>query len=391
MLNREAPAILATVSSIRVREIGSPADVRRFVLFPRDLYSGDPLWAPPLWADERRAYSPRTNAILSHSEYALLLAETDGGVVGRSLVYVDRNFNAYYKARTGFFGAFECVRDPEVARELDGAACRWLAARGMDRVRGPIHPVAESWGFLLKGFETSAVFMAPYNPSWYNQFMDMLGYAKAKDLLAYEGSPEKGYRIPARFEAFAEKLLARRPTLGVRRLSLGDLERDAEAVWRISNTAIANNWGYVPLERDELMDMLKKLKPIADPDATWFVEDGGRPVGYALGFPDLNVVLKRIGGRLFPFGFLQVLRAAKTVVDYRLFGLAVLPEYQGLGLDVLLYVQLYKALSGRIRRLEANYILEDNRDIRNALEKLDLEMVKVYRVYEKTLSRRSAS
>ena len=69
----------------------------------------------------------------------------------------------------------------------------------------------------------------------------------------------------------------------------------------------------------------------------------------------------------------------------------MLPEYQGLGLDVLLYVQLYKALSGRIRRLEANYILEDNRDIRNALEKLDLEMVKVYRVYEKTLSRRSAS
>jgi ribosomal protein S18 acetylase RimI-like enzyme len=376
------------MSAIRVREAASASDVRKFVLFPRELYRDDPLWAPPIWADERRAYSPRTNAILSHSAYALLLAENGGGVVGRSLVYVDNNFNAYYKARTGFFGAFECVQDPEAARALDEAACRWLAARGMDRVRGPIHPVAESWGFLQSGFDTSPVFMAPYNPPYYNAFMDRLGYTKAKDLLAYEGSPEKGYRIPARFEGFAERLLARRPGLSVRKLSLKHLERDAEAVWSISNIAVADNWGYVPLDRGELMDMLKKLKPIADPEAVWFVEDGGKPVGYALGFPDLNIVLKRIGGRLFPFGFLHVLLGVKKVKDYRLFGLAVLPEYHGLGLDVLLYVQLYRSLSQRIRRLEANYILEDNAKIRNALEKLALELVKVYRVYEKPLTAR---
>jgi hypothetical protein len=35
--------------------------------------------------------------------------------------------------------------------------------------------------------------------------------------------------------------------------------------------------------------------------------------------------------------------------------------------------------------LEANYILEDNRRIRNALEKLELARTKVYRVYEKEL------
>jgi ribosomal protein S18 acetylase RimI-like enzyme len=376
---------------MRVREVRSAADRRKFVFFPRSLYRNDPLWAPPIWADERRAYSPKTNAILSHSDYTLLLAEKDGGVIGRSLVYVDRNFNAYYKARTGFFGAFECTEDFAAAQALDDAAGQWLCARGMDRVRGPIHPVAESWGFLLRGFDSPPVFMAPYNPPYYNEFMDRLGYAKAKDLLAYEGSNEKGYTLPARFASFAERLLARHPGLAVRKLSLKNLERDAEAVWSISNVAVANNWGYVPLDRGELMDMLKKLKPIADPEAVWFVEDAGRPVGYALGFPDLNIVLKRIGGRLFPFGFLQVLLGARKVKDYRLFGLAVLPEYHGMGLDVLLYLQLYRSLAGRIRRLEANYILEDNANIRNALEKLDFELVKSYRVYEKALSRRTAS
>jgi ribosomal protein S18 acetylase RimI-like enzyme len=376
---------------MRVREVRSAADMRQFVFFPRALYRDDPLWAPPIWADERKAYSAKTNAILSHSDYTLLLAEDGAGVIGRSLVYVDRNFNAYYKARTGFFGAFECEEDFPAARALDDAAGEWLLARGMDRVRGPIHPVAESWGFLERGFDAPPVFMAPYNPPYYNEFMDRLGYAKAKDLLAYKGSPEKGYRLPARFERFAEKLLTRHPGLGVRKLSLKNLERDAEAVWSISNAAVAGNWGYVPLDRGELMDMLKRLKPIADPEAVWFVEDRGRPVGYALGFPDLNIILKRIGGRLFPFGFLQVLLGVKRLKDYRLFGLAVLPEYHGMGLDVLLYIQLYRSLSGRIRRLEANYILEDNAKIRNALEKLGLELVKTYRVYEKALSGRTAS
>ena len=357
--------------------------MRRFVFFPRDLYRNDPCWAPPLWVDERGAYTAKKNAILAHSEYVLLLAEDDGRVVGRSLVYVDHSFNSFYGTRTGFFGAFECVDDFAVARDLDAAAMRWCALQGMARVRGPIHPVAESWGFLLHGFEDPPVFMAPYNPARYNTYMDRLGYGKAKDLLAYEGSIEKGYSIPARFSRFSERRLAPGSSFSVRPLSMKHLARDADAIFRISNIALKDNWGYVPLNRDEFQDMFRKLKPIADPQAIWLVEDRGKPVGYALGFPDLNVVLRRTGGRLFPFGFLHLLLGVRKVRDYRLFGLAVLPEHHGKGLDVLLYMELFRALAPRIRRLEANYILEDNVKIRNALEKLGLDLVKTYRVYEK--------
>jgi hypothetical protein len=77
------------------------------------------------------------------------------------------------------------------------------------------------------------------------------------------------------------------------------IEEEAEAIWR-------GNWGYVPLDREELASMFRQLKPIADPDATWMVEDAGRAVGYALGFPDLNILLRRIRGRLLPFGFLTL-------------------------------------------------------------------------------------
>ncbi len=371
---------------MRVREAVSKADIRRFISFPRTLYRGDPFWAPPLWADEKGAYSPGKNAILAHSDFALLLAEDGPEVLGRSLVYVDRNFNAFYGASTGFFGAFECVNDLAVAAALDDAAVKWLSERGMRVVRGPIHPISESWGFLSDGFQAPPVFMAPYNPPHYNDFMQRLGYSKAKDLLAYEASTERNYGIPRRFWDFAEHFLARNPGFSVRRLSLKELSRDADSILDISNVALKDNWGYVPLDREEFQEMFRKLRPIADPDAVWFVEDKGKPVGFALGFPDLNVILRRIGGRLFPFGFLDLLFGVRRLLDYRLFGLAVLPEYQGKGLDVLLYLQIYRALSPKIRRLEANYILEDNVRIRNALEKLALDRVKTYRIYEKSIT-----
>jgi GNAT superfamily N-acetyltransferase len=131
---------------------------------------------------------------------------------------------------------------------------------------------------------------------------------------------------------------------------------------------------------------LKKVGPIADPDAIWIVEDDGVPVGYCLGFPDINIILRRIRGKLLPFGFVTLMRRRRRLRDFRLIALAVMPEYQGRGLDVLLYMSLFEALAPRGVRLEAGYVLEDNLSMINALHKLGLKLIKTYRVYEKPLA-----
>ena len=227
--------------------------------------------------------------------------------------------------------------------------------------------------------------MMPYNPPYYNELLEDLGYRKVKDLLAFEGDSLAGYRIPERFIRYREKMLARHPEFRIRPIDMKHLLRDAETIWRISNQAIRNNWGWTPYGLGELQDTFKKLKPIADPDAIWIVEDAGKPVGFCLGFPDINVILRKIRGRLIPFGFLTLLRMRRRLRDFRLFGLAVLPEYHGFGLDVLLYISLYEALAPRGVRVEASYILEDNPPMINALKKLGLVQTKTYRVYEKAL------
>jgi ribosomal protein S18 acetylase RimI-like enzyme len=366
-------------------EVRSARDLREFVFFPETLYRGDPNWVPPLWRDELRSYCGRNNPILANSDFALLLARRGGDVVGRNLVYVDRAFTAHTGSAIGFFGAFECVDDPPAAAALLRAGEDWLRRRGMTAARGPIHPVAESWGFLLDGHDSPPVFMAPYNPPYYHRLVLDQGYAKVKDLLAYEADAAGGYRIPQRFRRFCDSLRQRHPRLTVRRIDPRRLRRDAEHIWEISNIALKDNWGYVPLGREVMQDMIKKLKPVLDPDAAWLAFDGGRVVGYSLGFPDINTVLGKIRGRLLPFGFLRLLTGIKKIRRYRLFGLAVLPEYQNRGIDVLLYVSLHDALAPRGVLLEANYILEDNFKIRNPLEKMQLTLTKTYRIYEKKI------
>jgi GNAT superfamily N-acetyltransferase len=254
-------------------------------------------------------------------------------------------------------------------------------------VIGPINPVSQYWGCLFEGFGAPPTYMTAHNPPHYNAFFMRSGYAKVKDLVAYEADVARGYAIPDRFRRFARKLTERRAGLSVRRIDMRQLEREAEAIWRITNASLEGNWGYYPVSRDIMRDMLKRLRLIVDPDAIWFVEHNGEPVGYALAHRDINVALAMTGGRLFPFGFVRLLREIPRISRYRLIALGVLPQYHNRGLDVLLYVSLHDALAPRGNiLLDANWILEDNAVMRNAVEKLGLVKTKTYRIYHKTLA-----
>jgi GNAT superfamily N-acetyltransferase len=370
--------------AVTIENVHTRKALREFIFLPKTLYHQDPLWSPPIWLEERQTFTAK-NPLLAHSDYALFLARTDGQAVGRILAYVDHNFNDYHQSKIGTFGSFETIRNSAIAAALFNDAEKWLSAQGMETIRGPINPVEECWGSLYRGFDRPATFMMPYNPPYYNEYLEELGYKKVKDLLAFEGNARQGYQIPERFLRFRDKIRVRRPELKIRPIDMKHLIRDAEAIGHISNQAIRNNWGWAPYGLDQLKATIRKLKPIADPDAIWIVEDADKPVGYCLGFPDINIILRQIGGRLFPFGFMTLLRKHRRLQDFRLFGLAVLPEYQGFGLDVLLYISLYEALAPRGVRMEASYVLEDNTSMINALKKLDLVPTKKYRIYEKPL------
>jgi len=130
--------------------------------------------------------------------------------------------------------------------------------------------------------------------------------------------------------------------------------------------------------------MARDLRPVVDPELVMIAEDGqGVPIAFAITLPDLNVLLRGLGGRLLPFGWLRLLLGRKRLRQYRMWAIGVVPEYQGRAVDALLYRRLHEVLTPRgAVRLEANYVLEDNAPMINAMENLGLEELRRYRVYE---------
>ena len=371
---------------MRIVKVQNKNEMRDFVKLPSVIFKDHPCYIPPLWMDENKAYYAKNNPILANSDFELLLVMNDDNKpVGRAVVYIDHSYNAFYKSNIGFFGAFECIDDGTSAIMLIQACEKWLQQKGVHVMRGPINPVAENWGFVIEGYESAPVYMAPWNPPYYHDFFIDSGYDKVKDLLVYEADMMKGYELPKRYHSFTEEFMKRFPGISMRRLDMSNVKEDARSIWEISNIALADNWGYVPVDLPVMEDMLRKLKIIVDPNAVWIAQYNGKAVGFCLGFPDINRILKQIKGRLFPFGWARLISGVRKLRDYRLFGLAVAPEWQGKALDALMYINLYNNLASKKIRMEANYILEDNLRIKNALEKLGMNKIITYRIYEKVL------
>jgi hypothetical protein len=162
--------------------------MRRFLRLPWRIYAGDPNWVPPLLVGLKDKLDARRHPFFEHAEAASFLAcrDGDGEPVGRITAIVDRAHNEAHQDRTGFFGLFECLDDPEAARALVDAAAAWCAERGRDTLRGPMNlSMNDECAMLLEGFDGPPVVMMPYNPRYYLDLMAGCGLAKAKDLYAF--------------------------------------------------------------------------------------------------------------------------------------------------------------------------------------------------------------
>lgn len=365
-----------------IKEVKNRQELKTFIDLPYLLYRNSKIWVPPLLIEEKRKFSAKTNPMLLHCDFKLFLLFLNGKPVGRVSAFVDRLAVDFWKAPIGLFGSYECIDSSVGSTLLLETARTWLKERGMRRMRGPWSFASQEWGFVVKGFDTPPMILAPYNPDYYNKQMVDFGLKKAKDLLVFEADARRGYEIPEIYLKAANEI-AQKNGISVRALNLKKLKDDVKAIVEVTNKSIRPNWGFVPVTEAEADDIVRSMKEIVDPDLVLIAEAGGRAVGFVVVLPDLNLILKGLKGRLFPFGFLRLLFGMKKIHQYRIWALGVIPEYQRLAIDTLLYVKLHDALRAKgAIRVEANYVLEDNVMMKNPIIRLGFKEVKKYRVYE---------
>src|SRR5690625_2649962 len=121
-------------------------------------------------------------------------------------------------------------------------------------------------------------------------------------------------------------------------------------------------------------------------DLAQIAEIDGKPVGFSIAFPDINQILKKMNGRLFPFGIFTLLWNRKRINKIRTALMGIVTEYQGRGIDVLLHHKGIKnSLKTGVNSSEVGWIGESNVNMLGVAEKIGGVLDKRYRMYGKIL------
>jgi GNAT superfamily N-acetyltransferase len=378
---------MTPAAELSVRPVAGRRELRQFILLPFRLYEGVEQWVPPLISERKRHLDRRRNPFFQHADAEYFLAWRGDRVVGRISAQIDRRFNEFHDNDWGQFGFFECEDDPAIAAALLEAARGWLRERRRDHVIGPLDfSTNHECGLLVSGHELRPQILENWHHPYYGPLLEGQGLSKAMDL--YKWSLHVSGRsdvMPVLFE-LAERL---EPEHGItiRGMSKRNLRTEIDRFMEIYNAAWERNWGFVPLTEAEVEHYAKELKPILDPNWAMVAETAeGETVGVALTLPDYNQVLKKLGGRLLPLGWLTALRERRKIDMVRVFALGVKPEYQHTGVAAALYKRHYDMAEITPQKSgETGWILETNKPMNKAMEAMGGEIVKRYRIYGQDL------
>lgn len=368
---------------VSIIPVATKAQQKLFIKFPWKLYADDPMWIPPLIMNIKELLNYKRHAFYDNAEIQTFLAMRGGEVVGRIAAIVDGWHNDYHKERRGMFGFFESINDQNVANALFDTAKAWFAEREIHLMRGPANPSQNyEWGLLVDGFHSPPTFMMTYNPPYYGQLIENYGFEKAQDMFAFTGHVDMLDNLDPKLQFIADEA-KRRFDVKVRPIDKKNFKQDVDNFLEIYNAALPGQWGFTPMSEGELRATAAGLKLLIVPELTTMAEIDGRPVATCFGLLDYNPLIRKINGRLFPFGFLRILFGRKKIKKVRLISTNVVPEYQRWGLGLVLLTRLVPSIRTHgITDAEFSWVLESNKLSRGTLERGGTILDKTYRIYD---------
>lgn len=353
-----------------------------FVDVPSLLLRDFPPYVPPLLSDARGRIDPAENPFFEHAETRFWVCMRDGRPVGRISATVDQLSLDFHEDRTGYFGHY-LAKDGEAGQLLLATATEFLRAKGMTHVRGPVDLSTNyTCGLQVSHFDLPPMIDMNQHPEGQEQHLLDFGFVKAKDLLAIRLDVETG--DTGRLDR-AAKISARRFPCEIREMRIDRMEEELVVLHELYVRAWEKNYAFVPMSKAEFFHAAKDFKKVLKPGFALIAEREGEALGFLVTLPDINPALMKNRGRLFPFGFLPLLKEIRRPKGCRIFTLGLVPEARKKGLDARLISVVSENIRavGSITTVEVSWILEDNRPLLGPVETIGLKHDPiVYRLFE---------
>lgn len=376
--------------AVEIKKVTTKAELKKFIRFNYEFYKDNPYSVPDLYDDMLNTFSPQKNAAFEFCEADYFLALRDGKIVGRVAAIINRRANDTWNKHTVRFGWIDFIDDIEVSTALINTVKEWGRERGMTEIEGPLgFTDMDAEGMLIEGFDQLSTMATIYNYPYYPQHMERLGMEKSADwvemkIYVPDHIPEKHQRI--------SQIIARKYNLHIRKIKSKKEIREtgiAHDIFCLINDAYTPLFGYSRMTERQIDQYVKMYVPVLDLRMVSIVEnEQNEIVAVGISMASLSRALQKAKGRLLPFGWFHLLKALMwkrpKVLDLLL--VAVRPDYQGKGVNALLFTDLipvYKELG--FEYAESNPELEMNEKVQNQWQYFKTEQHKRRRCFKQSL------
>jgi ribosomal protein S18 acetylase RimI-like enzyme len=350
------------MDQLYIKEVKSKSELNRFISFPEKLYKANKYRVPQLHSIERSTLSPKKNPAFDYCEAKLWMAYIDNVVVGRIAAIINTSANKVWNEKVVRFGWIEFIDDKNVSEILIKKVEDWGKTKGMELVQGPLgFTDFDLEGMLVEGFEEMGTQAVIYNYPYYPVHLEKHGYKKDVDWVQFEIKiPDKVPDKIKRVAAIVQKKYKVRP---LKFKKAKDILPYAGKMFHLLNDSFKNLYGFVPLTEKQIKYYTKMYFTVINPRFVCFiVDENDEMIGFGLSVVSLSKALIKAKGKLFPFGFIHILKALKYNDTVDILLQAVKPEYINKGIPSIFFKEMIEAyIDAGIKTAISSHALENNK------------------------------
>jgi len=373
--------------TINIKEVTTRKLMREFIHLPAKIHKNHSNWVPPIYMDDWTYFNSKKNHAFDHCTTILYVAEKAGEIVGRIMGIISHQYNESRNIKDVRFCWLETYDDAEVFNLLIESVSVGARKNGMNRMVGPLgFSDKDPQGWLIEGYDQPIVIATNCNFPYINKLAEDLSFTKEVDLVVYrvpipEELPEFYKSIYKRFTGRENDLILREFT------SRSQVRPYIRKVLTLLNETFAGIYGFVPFTPKEMDDFANRYLYLINPRfIKIFVDPKNEVVSFLVAMSDISEGIRKSKGYLLPWGFIPLLTAGRKSKQLNLLLGGIAPEYQGRGLDVMMGIKLIESAkkAGKVV-IDSHLELETNLKVRAEMEKMNGEVYKRYRIYQRGL------
>ena len=368
------PCKIIMSSEINIKEIESKEDLKKFVMFPFDLYKDSKYWVAPIIKEELEVLGKEINPVFKNADANYFLAYINGKIVGRIAALINWIEVNEIKRKKVRFGWFDFVDDKNVSKALLEKVIEIGKKNNLELIEGPVgFSNMDKAGMLIKGFEKKNTMITLYNYSYYQDHMRAHGYNKLAEWVEYELKIADYKNASEKIKKFSDIILNRYNLKKLNFTSTKQIEPYIDEMFDLLGETYESLQTFVPIQDYQIKYYKDKYLKYINPGFIKCVTDqDDKLVAFAITMPSFSKALKKINGKVNFIGLLRLLYAKNYNSKGSLYLIGVRPDFQNKGIIAIVFNELQKFYNKfGIKEVETNPELIENTAIQQLWKNFD--------------------